>query len=422
MKRLLTLLGGVFALCASAVLPAPADAHPQNATIQQQQQTSREILVMLRLPPSHFRPNANYSGAYGDKASASARRRVAVAIARRNGLTIEDNWPMPLLGVDCFVMRVPEGGTVDDTLARLTGDRQVLWAQPMQLYHAQGGAQLENDPLYAVQPAAGAWRLADLHRVATGRGVTVAVIDSKVEASHPDLIGQFSANRDFVVDHPTNAEQHGTGVAGVIGAKSGNALGIAGVAPGARMLALRACWQMRLAAATPTVCDTLSLAKALHFAIDSDAKVINLSLSGPFDPLLARLVSIALSRHVSVVAAYDPSLPKGGFPASETGVIAVADQALPSRPAAVYGAPGRDVPTTQPGGKWYFVNGSSYAAAHVSGLLALARQERGVAAFRIATTPGAQGNIDACATVLPISTNCDCRCALERAVAGARHR
>ncbi|WBY08733.1 S8 family serine peptidase [Sphingomonas sp. 7/4-4] len=414
MSRLAILLGAILALCAPVGL-----AHAQDATIQQPS-TNRQILVMLRLPAPHFRPNTSYSGAYGDKASASARRRIAAAIARRNGLTIEDSWPMPLIGVDCFVMRVPEDNTVDDMVTRLNGDRQVLWAQPMQLYHAQGSMQSEGDPLYAVQPAASAWRLADLHRVATGRGITVAVIDSKVEASHPDLIGQFAASRDFVVGHPSGAEQHGTGIAGVIGAKSGNALGIAGVAPGARMLALRACWQVRPTVAVPTVCDTLSLAKALHFAIDSDAKVINLSLSGPFDPLLARLVSIALSRHVSVVAAYDPSLPKGGFPASEAGVVAVTDQVLPSRPAGVYGALGRDVPTTQAGGKWYFVNGSSYAAAHVSGLLALTREERRTASPRIVTAPGARGNIDACATLLPISTNCDCSCSLQIAVAKRR--
>lgn len=421
MRRLVTLFGALLALCVPVALPLPAGARAQDATVQQQA-TSRQILVMLRLPAPHFRPNTNYSGAYGDRASASARRRVAGAIARRNGLTLEDSWPMPLLGVDCFVMRVPEGGAVDEMVTRLTNDPQVLWAQPMQLYRAQGAARSENDPLYAVQPAAGAWRLADLHRVATGRGITVAVIDSKVEATHPDLAGQFAASRDFVVGHPAGAEQHGTGIAGVIGAKAGNALGIAGVAPGARMLALRACWQMRPTAAAPTVCDTLSLAKALHFAIDSNAKVINLSLSGPFDPLLARLVSIALSRRVSVVAAYDPGLPKGGFPASEAGVVAVADQALPSRPAAVYGALGRDVPTTQPGGKWYFVNGSSYAAAHVSGLLALAREERRTASPRIATISGARGTIDACATLLPVSTSCDCHCALDRALAGTRRR
>jgi hypothetical protein len=422
-KRLVVLLGAILTLCApTVVLPALGSAHAQEVAVQQQA-TDRQILVMLRLPAPHFRPNKSYSGAYGDKASASARRRIAAAIARRNGLAVEDSWPMPLLGVDCFVMRVPEGSVVSDIVGRLGSDPQVLWAQPMQLYQTHGSTQTQGDPLYPVQPAAGAWRLADLHRVATGRGITVAVIDSKVDTEHPDLTGQFAANRDFVIGHPDTAEQHGTGVAGVIGAKSDNGLGIAGVAPGARMLALRACWQTRPTAAAPTVCDTLSLAKALHFAIDSKSQIINLSLSGPFDPLLARLISIALSRHVSVVAAYDPGLPKGGFPASEAGVVAVADQALPSRPVAVYGAPGRDVPTTQPGGKWYFVNGSSYAVAHVSGLLALTREERRTALSpRVMTMPGARGTIDACATLLPISAGCDCSCAIQHAVAGAKRR
>jgi len=421
-KRLLALLGAMFALCGPAALPAMARLHAQDATVAQPPATDRQILVMLRLPAPHFRPNKSYSGAYGDKASASGRRRIAEAIARRNGLAIEDSWPMPLLGVDCFVMRVPEGAALSDMVARLGSDPQVLWAQSMQLYRAQGSNQTQGDPLFPVQPAAAAWRLADLHRVVTGHGITIAVIDSKVDVDHPDLSGQFGADRDFVVGHPDTAEQHGTGVAGIIGAKSDNGLGIAGVAPGARMLALRACWQSRPTIAAPTMCDTLSLAKALHFAIDSNAQVINLSLSGPFDPLLARLISIALSRRVSVVAAYDPSLPKGGFPASEAGVVAVADQALPSRPVAVYGAPGRDVPTTQPGGKWYFVNGSSYAVAHVSGLLALVREERRTASPRVATAPGARGAIDACATVLPISPACGCSCTLQRALAGTTRR
>lgn len=414
MRRLRALSGGIFALCVAMALSMHGAARAHDVAVAQPVE-NRQVLVMLRLPAPHFRPNAGYSGAYGDEASASARRRLARMIARRNGLTIGDSWPMPLLGVDCVVMQVPEGRTVEETVARLTNDPQVVWAQPMHLYRTRGGERPQADPLYAVQPTASAWQLADLHRVATGRGITVAVIDSRVDTGHPDLAGQFAASRDFVTGHPNAAERHGTGVAGVIGARSGNGLGIVGVASGARMLALRACWQLGQEAAAPTVCDTLSLAKALHFAIENDAKVINLSLSGPFDPLLARLVSMALSRRASVVAAYDPDLPKGGFPASEAGVVAVADQALPSWPAAVYGAPGRDVPTTQPGGKWYFVNGSSYAAAHVSGLLALTREERRTASPRIVTAPGGRGRIDACATLLPVSTRCDCRCALQRA-------
>jgi subtilisin family serine protease len=167
------------------------------------------------------------------------------------------------------------------------------------------------------------------------------------------------------------------------------------------------------------LCNSLGLARALQFAIDHNAEVINLSLAGPADPLLARLIAIAVSRNVSVVAAFDPSLPQGGFPASLPGVIAVADESLQSLPARVYGAPGRDVPTTQPGGKWYLVNGSSYAVAHVSGLIALVRQSSG-RATRIALNRAAGGAIDACATLLGTSPGCDCSCAIDRRLAGRR--
>ena len=389
--------------------PARADGPPTD-------DTSREILVMLRLAPPHFRPNSGYGGGYGDAQSRAARRRVAQQIAHRNRLELVDGWPMPLLGIDCFVMRLPAGMTIDTAITGVSRDPMVAWSQQMQVYRTQSAARGEGDPLFAVQPAANAWRLADLHRVATGHGVTVAVVDSKIEAGHPDLAGQFVLNEDFVGRPLDPAEQHGTGIAGVIAAKAGNGLGIAGVAPGARLMALRACRQA--SAPGPTLCDSLSLARALQFAIEHNAQVINLSLSGPPDILLGKLIDIALARNMSVVAAFDPTLPGGGFPASQAGVVAVADESLPSLPARVYGAPGRDVPTTQPGGKWYLVNGSSYAAAHVSGLLALVREERRSGrAPKLVSARAEGGAVDACATLVPTSPACDCSCAVAHAVA-----
>ena len=116
-------------------------------------------------------------------------------------------------------------------------------------------------------------------------------------------------------------------------------------------MALRACWQRQAPTAdTPaTVCDSLSLAQALHFAIEHDAAVINLSLAGPPDALLARLIDVAIARRLTVVAAFDPALPHGGFPASHAGVVAVADESMTAPAPGVYLAPGRDVPTTEPG-------------------------------------------------------------------------
>jgi subtilisin family serine protease len=369
---------------------------------------------MLKLPPQHFRPGAAYSGGYGDTAAQAARRRTAQSVAQKNGFTVVDGWPMPLLGVDCYVMRLPDGLSIDDAVQRASRDPRVAWSEPMQLYQAQGGGGARSpDPLFRIEPAAVRWRLADLHRFATGRGVSIAIIDSKVEVTHPDLVGHFTADKNFVASDARFPEQHGTAVAGIIGATPDNGIGIAGIAPGAQLMALRACWQVRAGAAVPTLCDSLSIARALQYAIDHGANVINLSLSGPPGTLLAKLVALAIGRNATVVAAFDPTLPKGGFPASLPGVIAVADQTLQNLPANVYGAPGRDVPTTQPGGKWYLVSGTSYSVAHVSGLVALVRERRSGARFSLARS--SSGAIDACATLLGPARSCDCNCRLTQA-------
>jgi hypothetical protein len=410
LRALLLRLAAVF-----AVLLAGADATAAFAQQRRAPEASgRDILVMLRLTADHYRPDASYGGDYGDQIVRTIRHRIAQRIARRHGLElVGEGWPMPLVGVDCYDMRVPADKSVESVIAEIVKEPEVAWSQPVQVFHAQGADQGEArrgpDPLLAAQPAAKAWRLVELHRVATGRGVVVAVVDSRVEASHPDLLGQIVANEDFVPDRPGPAERHGTGVAGVIAAKSGNGIGIAGVAPDAKLMALRACWQAEAAAAT--YCDSLSLAKAIQFAITHGAGVINLSLTGPPDPLLKKLLEVAAAHRIAVVAAYDAAAPRGGFPASEPSVIAVANESLPAPPPSVYLAPGDDVPTTQPGGKWGLVNGSSYSAAHVSGLIALVREDRPpVARPVLAAAHAAGGLVDACATLLKASKPCDCVC------------
>ena len=400
MSFLRALLGVCAALSAAA---ASAQGSPAVSP-------ERELLVMVRHPPDHFQPNGGYgSGAYGSDLARSERERLARAIARNHRLQYLDAWPMPMIGVDCFIMAVPDGRSTAAASDELSRDAKVAWAEPVQLFQAQGASASPNDPLFPAQPAAREWQLADLHRIATGRGVKVAVIDSGIEASHPDLAGQVILNKNFVVGQSEVAEAHGTGVAGVIAAKSDNGIGISGVAPGARLMGLRACWQ-KSGAGAPTVCDGLSLAKAIYFAVDAKADIINLSLSGPDDRLLRSLLDAALSRGAVVVSAYDRTKAGGGFPASVNGVIAVTDQSFAGVPPQVYIAPGRDVPTTQPGGKWFLVNGSSFSAAHVSGLAALVRQRHRAGTLTLVSDRRVGGDIDACATLERAATGCDCAC------------
>jgi subtilisin family serine protease len=330
------------------------------------------VLVMLRTPPDHFRADTGYAAGYDDAAGRAARSRIARRIARLHRLTVIENWPMPTLGVDCIVMAIGDARAPEAVAAEVAGERDVSWAQPLNLFHAQAGPP-PSDPLLPAQPAERLWHLTALHRIATGRGVSVAVIDSRIDRMHPDLAGQVIAAQDFTTGRGAAAERHGTEVAGIIAAKAGNGLGISGVAPGARLLALRACWE---GAGASAVCDSLSLAKALQYAVERSASVINLSLSGPRDPLLARLIAIGLMRGATIVAAIDPAQKDGGFPASEPGVLGASDRPMVRAAASVYVAPGRDIPTTAPGGKWLLVDGSSFAAAHLSGLSALAREQR----------------------------------------------
>jgi len=360
----------------------------------------RELLVMLRAPTAHARIDGSYgSGAgYGDAARAQSQARVGARLAAAHGFTVVTLWALPALGMDCVVLALPAGADVQHSIAALEAHPEVEWAQAMNEFHAQGHA----DPLYALQPVAAQWHLDDLHAVATGRRVHVAIIDSAVDDTHPDLAQAVQARANFVDDHAWVPELHGTAVAGLVAARADNGMGIVGIAPDAQLYALRACWEV---SAARTLCNSLSLAKALSFAIERRAEVINMSLSGPDDLLLGRLIDVALSHRQQVVAAVDAQVAGGGFPAAHPGVIAVADAQSGAPPAGLPGAwaaPARDLPTTVPGGGWRMVTGTSFAAGEVSGLLAVmdqaqARADRATLP-RLVRLPG--GGIDACASLL----------------------
>jgi subtilisin family serine protease len=119
------------------------------------------------------------------------------------------------------------------------------------------------------------------------------------------------------------------------------------------------------------------------------------------------------------VAAFDTSVPDGGFPASEPGVIAVGNLNSPGLPQRVFLAPGRDIPTTAPGGGWTLVDGTSYAAAHVSGLLALMNERQPAGANALVRARG--GSLDACASLTAANHMCSCDCAEPRRAAQDEH-
>ena len=214
MKRLHALM---IALATGLCAAAHAQAPPQ-------------VLVMLRAAPPHLHAADGYAVTYTASPGETARMHVARELARQYGLQLLDNWPMPVLGVDCFVMRVGAGSSASDMAQALSHDARVESAEPRQTFHTLAS----NDPLYALQPVATHWHIAELHALATGRNVAIAEVDSGVDAAQPDLAGQIAEQRNFVDDGAYRAELHGTEVAGIIVAREGNGVGIAGVAPHGR--------------------------------------------------------------------------------------------------------------------------------------------------------------------------------------------
>lgn len=375
------------------------------------------VLVMLRMPAPHFRPDSAYAGGYADDSAHAALQREARELADAYHLKLVDDWPMPAIGIDCFVMERTGDGPLAPVLEALAHDPRVAWAQALNQYHL-----LDSNPLLPVQPATRFWHLPELHRASTGREVRVAVVDSGVDAAHPGLAGQLVRHENFVDGVPDAAEVHGTAVAGIIAAHAGNGIGMAGIAPDASLMGLRACWEQK---GQPARCNTFTLSKAIHFALVNDARIINLSLSGPSDRLLQTLLDAAAARGVAVVGAFDPQRADGGFPASYPGVIAVASADDPrTLPRDTLRAPGTDIPTCLPGARWGLVSGASFAAAHVSGLSALLlalqpsatpallRRELGSppAATVRASLPSRAGSIDACAAVGRAAGACVCQC------------
>jgi type VII secretion-associated serine protease mycosin len=227
--------------------------------------------------------------------------------------------------------------------------------------------------------AAAAWR------VSTGKGVTVAVIDSGVDATHPDLEGQVLPGLDLVQPEGGNGQVdpvgHGTTVAGLIAGRNDDSRGVVGLAPQAKIL------PVRVLDAENRYDDALIVAKGVRWAVDNGAQVINLSLGGTGDsPALAAALDYAFVRNVVVVActgnliASSPAT-KVWYPAREPGVVAVAGLERDTNslwsgsitgPETVLTAPATGLHGARPGGFWR-VQGTSFAAPLVAASAALLR-------------------------------------------------
>jgi hypothetical protein len=320
-------------------------------------------------------------------------RAVTTALARDYGLREVREWPIVPLKVQCLVFALPPSADREAVLRQLSADGRVKLAQPLQLFSALGDGDVGNspaprpdlhaapvsggpynDPYYALQHGFSEIDAAAAQRWSRGDGVTVAIIDTGVATAHPDLDGRVAVIRNFIDDDMKafQTDRHGTEVAGIIGADANNGLGIVGIAPGVRLQVYKAC-EPAHPQSMEAVCNSFTLARALGAAVDAHAQIVNLSLGGPADPLLAQLVTYGVQHGMIFVGAVPESGQLDGFPLHISGVIAVDQIGRSQHTRGVLHAPGRDIVSTAPGGSYDFVSGSSFAAAHVTGAIALLR-------------------------------------------------
>jgi subtilisin family serine protease len=299
-------------------------------------------------------------------------------LASRYKVTRLGSQDFPLIGIKLYRWRVNGNRSVAATVRAIERESLVATAQPNYVFTLQ-----EDQPHYSsgALGAAAQYVLAKLqieqaHQIATGKEVAIAIIDSKVDETHPDLNGTVAERFD-----PAGGEdkphEHGTAIAGAIAARGE----LQGIAIGPRLLVARA-FDSTAGEAKGT---SFAIYKSLQWAADNGARIVNMSFAGPPDPLLHRLLAAAYQKGMVLVAAAGNAGPKSAplYPAADPNVIAVTAtdnndglfrMANRGRYITV-AAPGVDIIALAPGGSYQITSGTSIAAAHVTGIAALLLQE-----------------------------------------------
>jgi subtilisin family serine protease len=264
--------------------------------------------------------------------------------------------------------RITDGRSVASVVQALERDRVV--AQPNYLFiSGQAPTKQEGD---AAQYELAKLKLPQAHTLAKGDKVLVAVIDSGIDANHPELAGAIEQSYD-ALGSEMMPHQHGTAIAGLIVAHGK----LLGAAPAARILAVRA-FDPNDKGAEGT---TFNILKGLDWAAANGARVINMSFAGPSDPAIHRSLEAARKKGIVLIAAAGNAGPKSPplYPAADPNVVAVTatdaddklfEQANRGKHIAI-AAPGAGVMVAIPEGGYQASSGTSYAAAEVSGIVAL---------------------------------------------------
>jgi len=297
---------------------------------------------------------------------------VGNAIAQTFNLTFVESNQISLLGASIFRFRYTDNRPLPQVIAALTANPRVESVQPNNWYQSAAGRKKKKT---TKQYALAKLGIARAHELAQGHGVPIAVIDTGVDATHPTLAKSIHMSFDAVGDGKPKVQNHGTAIAGVIAGQGQ----IKGVAPMAQVLAARA-FYMHGKYKRPMT-NSMILLKAIDWSYGNGARVFNMSFAGPYDPMVKTALDRVHESGAILVAAAGNGGPKAppAYPAAYSNVIAITahdarDKLYPQANRGnhlVVAAPGVNVFVPKLKKSYGFSSGTSVAAAHVSGVVAL---------------------------------------------------
>lgn len=293
-------------------------------------------------------------------------------LARRHGLTRVSSENFPLIGATVGLFRIAGGRPYETVRREFAAEGSVRSLQPNFRYVLQDqkpAVPAEGDP---AQYALSKLRLPQAHTLAHGANVTVAVIDSGIDAKHPELANSIADNFD-ALGSSEGPHIHGTGIAGTIVAHAK----LMGSAPEARIVAIRAFGGTTGSAES----SSYIVLRSLNYAAEHGAQIVNMSFAGPKDAVIERAIAATAARGLVLIAAAGNAGAKSPplYPAANPNVIAVSatdqqDKLFTASNRGNYialAAPGVDIFLPAPDGKYQITSGTSFSAAYVSGVAAL---------------------------------------------------
>ena len=294
------------------------------------------------------------------------------ALVEKFGLEIISQQEFSLLGRTVYRFRITGGLPVRQAIAGMQSDPRIS-VQPSYAFLLDQGSGAPANQGDSAQYIVAKLGLVEAHGIATGKNVKVAVIDSEIDSQHPDLTGVIAGTFDALPSTDQTPHPHGTGMAGAIGSHQR----LLGIAPGARILGVRA-FGVSDNGAQGT---SMNIVKGLEWAVAQGAQVINMSFAGPRDPILEQAIKSLKDRGIILIAATGNAGPKSPplFPGADPNVIGVSatdvddktyKNAVRGKQVAI-AAPGVDILVPAPAGGYQLTTGTSVAAAHISGVVAL---------------------------------------------------